>query len=239
MEKGYTIPVLDHGYVRYIDHMGTDERIVEAARISYKSPSKGKEQDKRLLSYLYKMRHTSPFEQCSITFDIKLPLFVQGQMVRHRTQKLNQISARYTEMDDCFYIPKQWRKQDIQNKQGSLIDNSWEPAFEWRGEIGDGHNDCSLLFKEACKDIYESYKIMINSGVSKEMARMILPQNLYTEIYSNWDLHNLMHFFRLRLDKHAQWEIQQYAKAMYEIFSGLYPWCSEAYEKFSWELKES
>jgi thymidylate synthase (FAD) len=98
IEKGYTIKVLDYGYVRYIDHLGSDERICEAARISYKSPSKGKEQDQKLVNYLWKNKHTSPFEQVNLTFNIKLPLFVQGQMVRHRTQRLNQISARYTEM---------------------------------------------------------------------------------------------------------------------------------------------
>ena len=197
MEKGYTIQVLDHGYVRYIDHYGSDERILEAARISYKSPSKGEEQDKKLLSYLYKMRHTSPFEQCGITFNIKLPLFVQGQMVRHRTQKLNQDSARYTEMSDELYIPAIWRKQDAKNKQGST------GGFD--GDTNFAYVDC---LRRHCEESYNIYQSLINGGVAREMARMILPQNLYTEIYSNWDLHNLMHFFTLRLEKHAQWEIQ-------------------------------
>lgn len=238
MEKGHTIKVLDHGFVRLVDWMGSDQRILEAARISYKSPSKGEEQDKKLLGYLYKNRHTSPFEQCVITFNIKLPLFVQGQMVRHRTQRLNQVSARYTELPSEFYIPSVWRKQDVKNKQSSLIDNEWQPTLEYNGRINVGHSDVSELFSEYCQDSYAAYQSLINNGVSREMARMLLPQNIYTEIYSQWDLHNLMHFFRLRLDSHAQHEIREYAKAMYEIFQNLYPWCDEAFKKYQWILKD-
>lgn len=235
MEKGHTIKVLDHGFVRLIDNLGDDKRIVEAARISYQSPSKGDEADKKLLLYLWKHRHTSPFEQCSITFNVKLPLFVQGQMVRHRTQRLNQMSARYTEMPDEFYIPSSWRKQDTKNKQGSLIEENWDVI----GSEGQSRNDLlSAKFLAQCEDNYKTYKEMIDGGVSKEMARMVLPQNLYTEIYSNWDVHNLCHFFTLRLDPHAQWEIREYARAMYEIFKTLYPWCAEAWEKYKFVLKE-
>jgi len=224
MNKGYTIPVLDHGFVRYIDHMGSDERICEAARISYKSPSKGKEQDKKLLEYLWKNKHTSPFEQCNITFDIKLPLFVQGQMVRHRTQRLNQVSARYTEMTEEFYVPNEWRKQDDRNKQGSVTDE------------GLPHDKIKEMVSGLCKYSYDHYQYLIGYGVAREMARMILPQNLYTEIYSNWDLHNLTHFFTLRLDSHAQWEIQQYAKAMYDITKEIYPWTVAAYDRYKWNV---
>src|SRR5689334_22691832 len=116
------IVVLDHGFVRYIDHMGTDQRIVEAARISYKSPSKGEEADRKLIGYLWKNRHLSPFEMCKITFNIKMPIFVMRQFVRHRMQNLNEVSARYTELPAEFYIPKRWRKQDTKNKQGSVED---------------------------------------------------------------------------------------------------------------------
>lgn len=233
MDKGFTIPVLDKGYVRFVDSMGDDTRIVEAARVSYGSPSKGLEQDKKLLHYLYKNRHTSPLEQCNITFNIKLPLFVQGQMVRHRTQRLNQMSARYTEMPDEFYIPAEWRGQDNKNKQGSV---TADIGFV-RGSDGNDYTASEALI-EQCRTSYELYKAMLKAGISKEMARMHLPQNLYTEIYSNWDVHNLCHFFTLRLDKHAQWEIRLYAEAMFKIFKNMYPWTAEAFEKFKFKLVE-
>lgn len=244
MKKGYEISVLDKGYVRYISHMGSDQFIVEAARVSYKSPSKGDEQDKKLLHYLYKNRHTSPFEQCVITFNIKLPLFVQGQLVRHRTQRLNQMSARYTEMPDEFYIPKSWRPQDNKNKQGSIETEDWNPKFiidTEDGGLGGPYYIYSTPTEELksfCQQAYILYEQIINTGVAKEMARMILPQNLYTEIYSQWDIHNLMHMLRLRMDEHAQWEIRQYAQAMYDIFEELFPWCVEAFNKYKWKLEE-
>lgn len=244
MEKGFKIPVLDLGYVRYIDHYGSDVRIVEAARVSYDSPCKGDIQDKKLLHYLFKMRHTSPFEQCALTYEIKLPLFVQGQLVRHRTQKLNQMSARYTEMPDEFYIPKSWRPQDTKNKQGSVETEDWNPKIivdVEEGGLGGPYNvysKASELLIQHCKDSYELYQKLLAAGISKEMARMHLPQNLYTKIYSCWDLHNIMHMFRLRLDPHAQWETRQYAQAMCDIFAELFPWTAEAYERYSWELKD-
>lgn len=237
LDRGFTIPVLDHGYVRYIDHMGSDERICEAARISYKSPSKGVEQDAKLLGYLWKNRHTSPFEQVSITYNIKLPLFVQGQMVRHRTQRLNQVSSRYTEMEEEFYIPKEWRKQDARNKHGSICENGFNPPVDLQEfDFSNEFVTSSDALTEHCRRAYILYKNMIGEGISREMARMVLPQNLYTEIYSNWDLNNLTHFFTLRLDAHAQWEIRQYAQAMYDIAKKLYPWTIAAYERYKWKL---
>lgn len=232
MDKGYKIPVLDKGYVTLVDNFGSDLRIVEAARVSYDSPSKGDIEDKKLLHYLFKNRHTSPFEQCSITYEVKLPLFVQGQLVRHRTQKLNQMSARYTEMPDEFYIPKSWRPQDKKNKQGSIESEDWNPKLAWG-------LDATEVLKRDCAAAYKHYEDMIAAGISKEMARMHLPQNLYTKIYSCWDVHNLLHMFRLRLDPHAQWEIRQYAQAMYDIFQELYPWTAEAYNRYTWELKDN
>lgn len=234
------IKVLDKGYVRYIDHMGSDLRIVEAARVSYLSKSKGEEQDKKLLAYLYKNRHTSPFEQVNITFNIKLPLFVQGQMVRHRTQRLNQTSTRYTEMPDEFYIPDKWRKQDTKNKQGSLKDEDFNPNI-FETSLCHGSSISSLpteSLERHCEKSYNLYKSFIDAGIAKEMARIILPVNLYTEIYSNWDAHNLCHFFTLRLHEHAQWEIRQYAKAMFEIFEKIFPWTAEVWKKYKFILKE-
>ena len=238
MEKGYTKQVLDKGFVRLIDLMGSDERIVEGARISYKPPSKGPEQDKKLLNYLWKNKHSSPFELCKITFNIKMPIFVMRQYVRHRMQNLNECSARYTELSDDFYIPQKWRKQDTKNKQGSINDDSWNPSISALGQEADGQKDTSELFEEQCQENYKVYKSMTESGISREMARMILPINIYTEVYSCWDLKNLLHFISLRDDSHAQYEIQEYAKVMKEISRELFPWTLEAYDKFKWKVVE-
>lgn len=223
MQEGYTIDVLDKGFVRYIDHLGSDRRIVESARISYKSPSKGDEQDKKLLNYLYRNAHSSPFEQCSITFNIKLPVFVMRQLVRHRTFRLNEMSARYTEMPDEFYIPGKWRQQDTKNKQGSIDCGDWNPPLH-------DNKTVSECVEAQCHEAYQLYQEMLEAGVAREMARMILPINLFTEIYINCDLNNLMRFFRLRSDAHAQFEIQCYSNAMFAIFKELFPWCAEAFE---------
>jgi thymidylate synthase (FAD) len=231
MENGYTINVLDKGFVRYIDHLGTDQRILESARISYKAPSKGKEQDKKLLFYLYRNKHTSPFEQCNITFNIKMPIFIMRQFVRHRTFRINEASLRYTESTDDFYMPTIWRKQDLKSKQSSFIDEDWNLVKY--GETN--HEFFTNLLRARCQEAYETYKQMIDLGVAKEMARMILPINLYTEIYVNCDLHNLLHFIRLRTHQHAQLEIQTYANAMFEILKELYPWTAEAYQKYRFE----
>jgi len=206
MNKGHEIQVLDRGFVRYIDHMGTDERIVEAARISYKSPSKGEDADKKLLQYLYKNKHTSPFEMCKITFNIKMPIFVMRQFVRHRMQNLNEVSARYTELPGEFYIPPHWRLQDAKNKQGS------SGKLEDKAELF-----ATQMVIDHCKETYQRYQNLLALGIAKEMARFVLPVNIYTEIYCCWDLKNLMHFFSLRDDPHAQWEHQQFSKAMKQI----------------------
>jgi thymidylate synthase (FAD) len=167
-----------HGYVRYIDHFGSDQRIVEAARVSYLSPSKGEDADKKLLFYLYKNRHTSPFEQCNITFNIKFPIFLMRQFVRHRTFRLNEWSGRYSELADQFYTPKAWRKQDDKNKQGSVEADL--PASE-----------CYALLEEAYRVSYQSYKALLYRGVAKEMARFVLPVGVYTSyVYVKMDTHN-------------------------------------------------
>ena len=232
IEQGYEIPVLDKGFVRYIDHMGSDERIVEAARISYKSPSKGPEQDEKLLRYLYQNKHTSPFEMCKITLNIKMPIFVMRQYVRHRMQNLNEVSARYTKLEDDFYIPDKWRAQDLKNKQGSIILDDWFPKITVGSETVEGHDEVSRLFEFQCKEIYKIYESMLDSGVSREMARMILPVNIYTEIYTCWDVKNLLHFIRLRDDTHAQFEIQEYGKAIKDICTKLFPVTMAVYEEF-------
>jgi len=211
------IKVLDHGFVRYIDHMGTDQRIVEAARISYRSPSKGEEKDKQLLFYLIFNKHTSPLEMCKITFNIRMPIFVMRQFVRHRMQNLNEVSARYTELPDVFYVPKKWRAPSKTNKQGSI-------------EADLPHNELSASIELAYAETYECYKKLLAMGAAKELARLILPVGIYTEIYSTWDLSNLLKFFILRDEAHAQAEHQEFARAMKQITTELFPWTMEVYE---------
>lgn len=220
MDKGYTIDLPPHGYVRYVDHLGTDQRIVEAARISYGAPSKGEEADKKLLEYLFKNRHTSPFEQCNITFNIKMPVFVMRQFVRHRTFRLNEYSGRYSEMPDEFYLPEKWRAQDNKNKQGSVATSQLDQEMLTR------------IAMEAYEKCYKLYNMMLLMGAAKEQARFILPVGIYTEIYVNIDLHNLVHFFNLRLDLHAQKEIQDVAAAMLAIAELLFPWTITLFDKY-------
>ena len=244
IERGHTIKVLDHGFVRLIDWMGDDKRIVEAARISYKSPSKGEDQDKKLLAYLYKNKHTSPFEMCKVTLNIKMPIFVMRQYVRHRMQNLNEVSARYTELPNEFYIPNSWRPQDTKNKQGSIATDSWNPVVRiiYDHSLGGGNQPMEITATQAllkhCDNCYDLYQDMIKAGIAREMARMVLPVNIYTEIYACWDLKNLLHFITLRDDSHAQAEIQEYGKAIKEILKELFPWTMEAYEKYKWNLTE-
>ena len=235
MEKGHTINVLDHGYIKYLDHMGTDQDILSHARISYKSEGKGEAADKKLLGYLYKNRHSSPFEMVKIKFGIKLPIFVMRQYVRHRMQNLNEVSARYTELPNEFYIPKTWRKQDTKNKQGSLVDEDWNDKSFYEG-IHSKNEELSATFENHCHHSYKLYESMIAAGVAREMARMVLPVNIYTECHVCWDLKNLLHFIALREDSHAQAEIQEYGRAMKSIVSELFPWTMEAYEKYKFQM---
>lgn len=220
IEKGHTIQVLDHGFVRYVDHMGNDQRIVESARISYRSPSKGDDADRKLLGYLLKNRHTSPFEMVKLTLNVKMPIFVMRQWVRHRMQNLNEVSARYTQLPAEFYIPEVWRAQDPKNRQGS-VGGAWDEH---------GQRIMREQLREHCQHSYALYESLLQSGVAREMARMVLPINIYTEIYCCWDLKNLLHFISLRDDSHAQAEIQEYSRAIKEILREIVPWTMEIYE---------
>jgi thymidylate synthase (FAD) len=236
--KNSEIKVLDHGFVRYIDHMGDDTRIVEAARISYRSPSKGETEDKKLIDFLWRNKHTSPFEQVKITFNIKMPIFVMREYVRHRMQNLNEVSARYTELPNEFYIPEKWRKQDTKNKQGSIVEEDWHPLIKIDDTNSMGDLDGAIkltptqALERSCDHSYQLYKSMLEAGIARELARMVLPINIYTEIYSCWDLKNLLHFITLRDAPNAQWEIQQFAKAIKQICTELFPVTLEVYEKY-------
>lgn len=224
-----TINCLDHGRVTLIDVMPRliesgktcDSAIVDMARVSYNS-GKAVQTDKSLIRYLMRHRHTSPFEAVEFKFHIKLPLFVQAQLVRHRTASLNQISARYSVMPEEFYIPTEYRIQSKNNKQGGDTIAS---------EVINTYAKNSI--NEVTEMAYKTYQHLIDRGISREMARLVLPQNLYTAIIWKIDLHNLLHFLDLRCDKHAQLEIQEYANAILELITPLVPDTIEAWNDYS------
>lgn len=228
MNKGHTIKVLDHGFVRYVDHMGTDLDIIRAARVSFDAAPRGEAEDKKLLAYLWKNRHTSPFEMVKIKFDVKLPIFVARQWIRHRMQNINEVSARYTELPEEFYVPTQWRANlgQGQNKQQSRVDETLQ------------HSTISAIVTHHCGESYKLYQSMLNNGVAREMARMVLPLNIYTHWLSCWDLKNLLHFIALRDDAHAQAEIQEYSNAIKVILRELFPWTMELYDKYKFVCQE-
>ena len=198
------------GSVSLIDHMGTDLTIVNAARVSYgKHKDALDDSDIKLIRYLLVNRHTSPIEHVKATFRCVVPLFVRSQHQRHRCANYSEKSYRFTGENIEFYRPPCWRTQSKNNKQMSEADFS-SPELD-----GMLKNHCELSFK-----LYED---MIYKGVAREMARMVLPQNLYTEYYVTIDLHNAFHFLKLRLHPHAQWEIQKVAEAMQTILMDLFP----------------
>lgn len=214
------IPVLDHGFVRLIDYMGDDAAIVQAARVSYGKGTKQINEDKGLINYLLRHRHTTPFEMCEIKFHIKLPVFVARQWIRHRTANVNEYSARYSILDREFYIPEAQHlaAQSLTNKQGrsTLLEGvEAERALQ--------------IFREDSERCYSNYEYLLNEdeqgeakdpnrlGLARELARINLPVNVYTQWYWKVDLHNLLHFLHLRADPHAQYEIRIYAEKMLEL----------------------
>lgn len=217
------IPVLDKGFVRLVDYMGGDQRIVQAARVSYGAGTKTVRQDQGLINYLMKHEHTSPFEQVVLTFHAKMPIFVARQWVRHRMARLNEISGRYSIMKDEFYVPdiEMMRHQSESNKQ-ARADTSLEA--ELAGEM-------LSEFREDQVTLYRHYEQMIEKGLAREIARANLPISLYTEWYWQMDLHNLLRFLRLRLDGHAQYEIRVYAEAMAKCARAVAPLAYEAFEE--------
>lgn len=204
--------VLDHGHVKLLDMMGDDMTPVRAARVSYDQELKGIKQDTKLLKYLIKNGHTSPLEQVVLTWEMKMPIFVARQIVRHRTASLNEVSQRYTELDPPeFYIPSNFRGQDNNNLQGSTN----------YGVTNQSVSD--IILQEHFKYATQGYQRLLNMGVAREQARIILPLSTYTKwIWTN-DLHNTLHFLKLRMDEHTQWETRQYAIAMYDIMKEKLP----------------
>jgi thymidylate synthase (FAD) len=209
------IPVLDRGFVRLIDHMGSDLSIVNAARVSFgKRKQVFDEADGKLISYLADHEHTSPFRHTALTFHVKAPIFVFRQWMKHRiASEFNELSGRYVEFpEDEFFVPETFRRQARINKQGS------EGAID--GPEAEQAHDAFLA---ACRNSVVQYKKLISLGVCREQARCVLPLGLYSEVYWTVSLQAASHFIRLRTDGHAQWEIQQYAHAVRQIVEAVFP----------------
>ncbi len=215
--------VLDKGFVRLVDYLGGDSRIVAAARVSYGAGTKTVREDRGLINYLMRNDHTSPFEQVILTFHAKMPIFVARQWVRHRTARLNEISGRYSVMEDEFYVPprEQLRQQSRNNKQAR---GEEELPVEVQEQILD-------LLKKDQTNVYSHYEGMLNDGLARELARINLPLSLYTQWYWQIDLHNLFHFLKLRLDSHAQYEIRAYGEVMATMAKAVAPLAYEAFEE--------
>jgi thymidylate synthase (FAD) len=226
------IPILDHGFIRVVDYMGDDTSIVQAARVSYGKGTKKVSTDSGLIKYLMRHWHTTPFEMCEIKYHVKLPIFIARQWIRHRTANVNEYSARYSILDKEFYLPKSAHlaAQSISNRQG-------------RGEVLEGEQAKEVLdlLKQDAEKTYNDYEIMLNErfdgttidenkkGLARELARMNLTLNTYTQWYWKTDLLNLMNFLRLRADSHAQYEIRAYADTMLDT---LKKWVPITYEAF-------
>lgn len=208
------IPILDGGYVALLDHMGTDIDIVNSARKSFgdESSSFG-EKDRKLLKYLWKHRHTSPFEMIEFKFAVKAPLFIARQWMRHRNWSYNEVSRRYTDENIDFYCPDEmWlRAQSEIDRQASV---EMDGGFTFLD---------SMVFDSVSSNSEGQYRDLLKRGVCREQARMVLPQSMYVEFFAKTDLSNLLHFLDLRMDPHAQWEIQQYSEAIVEMIQNIVP----------------
>ncbi|MEM8553625.1 MAG: FAD-dependent thymidylate synthase [Pseudomonadota bacterium] len=220
-------PVLDHGFVRVIDYMGDDAAIVQAARVSYGAGTKKSRDDSGLIRYLMRHWHSTPFEMCEIKLHVKLPVFVARQWIRHRTANVNEYSARYSILDREFYIPapEHLAAQSTVNNQG-------------RGNVLEGEEAARVLemLKTDAGRAYDHYEEMLSQdgqqGLARELARMNLPANVYTQWYWKVDLHNLFHFLRLRADSHAQYEIRVYADIICEMVADWVPASYAAFEDY-------
>ncbi len=217
MSTETTIHVLDQGFVRLVEVMGSDAAIVQAARVSYGQGTKSVREDAALIDYLMRHRHTSPFEMVEFKFHVRAPIFVARQWFRHRTASVNERSLRYSESEEAFYHPQGWRRQARNNKQGS------EGIFE--------NAEADAALENAYRSAYAAYQKLLSLGVAREEARVVLPVGLYTEFYWKQDLHNLLHFIQLRLDAHAQYEIRVYAGAIAEFVKRHVPLAWRAFEE--------
>ena len=220
------VSVLNHGLVRLVDHMGSDLSVVRSARVSYDAEwragaDEGK--DAKLIDYLVRNHHTSPLECVQFTFEVKAPIFVFRQWHRHRTWSFNEVSARYSELPEEFYVPEvsQITTQSASNKQMRTSEVHPQAAYFQK------------LMTEQCESIFKTYRFMLSQGVPRELARGILPVNTYSHMFATVDLHNLAHFLRLRLHEHSQYEIRVYAQAMLDLIEPLVPVTVAAIKKHS------
>ncbi|MEY3143460.1 MAG: hypothetical protein RLY21_1953 [Planctomycetota bacterium] len=226
----WTIPIHEHGFIALVDAMPrlvpegqtADSAIVQSARVSYGQGTKMVSEDRGLVRYLMRHRHSTPFEMVEFKFHIAMPIFIARQWIRHRTANVNEYSARYSIMPDRFYRPdiENVRKQSKSNRQGG------------EGPIDAGTAEEFLKLLEGAEANYQKYLELTERGVARELARAVLPVSVYTEWYWKCDLHNIFHFLSLRMDPHAQIEIQDYAKAMYELIKPIVPVACEAFEDY-------
>ena len=221
----------EHGFVRLIDVMGDDSSIADAARVSYGKGTRSVSDNRNLIRYLVRHKHTSPLEMVEVKFHLKLPIFVMRQLVRHRTASLNEYSGRYSIMSDDCYVPEldYIQPQSKTNNQGRSDDglsDGWKTKYQQI--INDIRSKCLIAY-----DFLIGSETIEHGGLSRELARTVLPVSNYTECYWKMDLHNFFHFCRLRMDDHAQQEIQDYAKVMYEMVKPEVPIAAEAFEDYS------
>lgn len=235
--------VLDKGEVTLLNRMGGDESVIAAARVSngvdYSQASKGSEQDQKLINYLTKHKHGTPFEHTTFQFYVKVPLFVRSEWHRHRIGwSYNEISGRYVVYEPEFYIPEEYRIPGLTNKQGSMypdeeqIHHVKQPIIAVKGALLHSWNrQVKELIEQHTKDSFKLYLELINDySVAKEMARMVLPPNLYTQFYATCNARSLMHFLNLRCAENAQWEIRQFALAMRDMFKEAMPMTYQAWQ---------
>ncbi len=220
---GRKYPVLRHGYVVLVDYMGNDAAIVQAARVSYGAGTKSLRDDRGLIRYLLRHGHTTPFEMVEFKFQVRLPIYVARQMVRHRTASINEYSARYSIVPDEFDLPEaeEVRRQSVRNRQGGAEPLPAVEAEAFRTDLARG-----------CREAYAAYERALAAGVARETARLLLPLAYYTEWYWKINLHNLFHFLALRLDPHAQEEIRRYAVELARAAQAVCPVAYTAFEEF-------
>ncbi len=235
-EAGRTIYIYDDkiGSVSLVAHMGTDLTIVNSARVSFGNrKTELSDKDRRLIKFLVKHKHTSTFEHNVVTFKFVVPLFIRSQHHRHRTWSYNEISRRYTDKNMDFYLPRQFRTQHRSNRQASNPDELINPGVweEGWGQMSTYNMTMSELLEIKTNECLETYKTLLEKGVCREQARMILPQNLYTEYYGTCNLSNLLKFIDLRTHEGAQWEIQKVAEACLDIASDLWPVAVSSYRE--------
>jgi len=227
------------GAVEYISHMGTDLSIVNAARVSFGSEKEEVDQkDVKLINYLMKHNHTSPFEHCTVSMRFTVPLFIRSQHHRHRTWAYNEISRRYTDIDLQFYEPEKFRTQHKSNRQASNPEELINPIVGPTPEktiVPSNITTASSALKEHNRSSLKLYEDLMSAGVCREQARAVLPQSLYTQYYGTVNLHNLLKFISLRVHAGAQWEIQQVGRACLSLVDGLFPHAVAAYKEYKME----